>query len=238
MSTSPRRDPAAVSAAPPAQVDLGDLAVAQVVHDLRNAFLVLAGSAEYLSDFVPAGPGQERLIDLREQAAQNAAVAAQLLTAHALRRDRHPVDLNHVVTRCRATLAVTIARSHQLQVRLANEPLRVSARSGEIERILLNLVLNARDAMPGLGLVTIETAIERGFARLTVTDTGSGIAPHVQTRIFEPFFTTRGGPGLGLTSVAYTVQQLNGSVSMMPRTPGTSVRVLLPLASGPPTPFL
>jgi signal transduction histidine kinase len=116
----------------------------------------------------------------------------------------------------------------------------------ELERILMNLALNARDAMAGEGVLTIETAVvdpssneasevslPPSRAHLIVSDTGHGMTPEIRARMFEPFFTTKDyGTGLGLSSVAFTVRQLGGTVLVESKPGrGTSVSVLLPLAA-------
>jgi signal transduction histidine kinase len=131
-----------------------------------------------------------------------------------------------------------------LRLRLSPVTIPVVADALELERIILNLALNACEAVPGQGVVTIETAaafgessdpdegpLRRSHARLTVSDTGGGMAPEVKARMFEPFFTTREkGTGLGLSSVARTVRQLGGTV-LVDSEPGrgTFVSVILPL---------
>jgi two-component system, cell cycle sensor histidine kinase and response regulator CckA len=111
----------------------------------------------------------------------------------------------------------------------------------------VNLVLNSFDAIDAEGVITIETEAVRSpspsrvegmqqtpYARLTVTDTGCGVSPEVQARMFEPFFTTKeAGTGLGLSSVAFSVRQLCGSVSVESESVrGTSITVILPLNGG------
>ena len=117
----------------------------------------------------------------------------------------------------------------------------ISADIVQIERILVNLVLNAADAMPDGGALVIETALipvapgpggaKASQVQLTVTDSGAGMTPEVKGRIFEPLFTTKPrGTGLGLTSVAYTVRQLEGTIAVdSGPNRGTTVTVTLPL---------
>jgi signal transduction histidine kinase len=219
--------------------------VAQRVHDLRNEFLVIAACAEQIAELVPGGIGQQRLAELMRHAEEGELVSRQVLTSRPALRDRRLLNLNHVIMNAWTTFAAVIGH-RRVQLHLAGEPLRVVARIAEIERIVLNLVLNARDAVTGDGVVTIETAIERdaaadgeagprNSARLTVSDTGPGVPLHVQPRIFEPLFTTRdSGTGLGLSSVLYTARQLRGSVSVQSRRGDTRVTVLLPLAEAAP----
>jgi signal transduction histidine kinase len=135
----------------------------------------------------------------------------------------------------------------RIQVRMFLSPndVLVVAEFIELERIVFNLVLNSIDAITDEGVITIETEVVRNpsasrvegmqeapYARLTVWDTGRGVTPDVRARMFEPYFTTKDtGTGLGLSSVAFTVRQLEGSVSVVSEPGrGTSITVLFPLA--------
>jgi signal transduction histidine kinase len=139
------------------------------------------------------------------------------------------------------TLSRFLGERIQLRTRLSQEPVTVLSEPLELERILLNLALNARDAMADGGDLTIETDVADllplgqvtgepvPYAQLSVTDTGCGMTPDVEARIFEPFFTTRAtGTGLGLSSIAFTVRQLQGMVSVQSE-PGQGTRVTVHL---------
>src|SRR3982750_2000696 len=141
-------------------IDPGDLAVAQLVHDLRNQLIVIDACADQLADMVPAGLAQQRLDHLRQHAEQGLVLARHVLTATTPPEDRRPVNLNHAITRYWTTLALVMGPRHRLQLHLSSEPLRVVARTVELERIVLNLALNAREAIAGDGIVTIETSVE------------------------------------------------------------------------------
>ncbi len=209
-------------------IDLEDPAVAQLVHDLRNELTVILACVDDLAGFAASGQDQ-RVIALQRCAARALLLTRQLLTAEGvLSTARRPLDLNHVVVGAVETLSRVIGNRIRLRLRLSAEPVPVIAERLELERILLNLALNARDAMAGDGELTIETAVVgdsssgrmdsrhlRLSARLTVSDTGCGLTPEVKGRMFEPFFTTKeAGTGLGLSAVACTVRQLGGSVSV------------------------
>ena len=133
-----------------------------------------------------------------------------------------------------------------MQVRLSPDPVRVRIDPADLERILLNLVLNAREAIDGEGVVSIATeimplaTIDRmegqppgPYVRLCVSDTGRGMIQDVKARMFEPFYTTRAGrTGLGLSSVAFTVNRLSGTIAVDSKpSRGTVINVYLPLAS-------
>ena len=232
--------PAATFPGPP-KIDPGEFAVAQMVHDVQSQLAVMTGCADNL--LIAAGQADRQIAELHRCGEQATQLVRAVLTAGRLREVRRVLNLNDVITHASTMLSCVTGPWIRLQFRLADEPVRGFARIFEIERILLNLVLNARDAIAADGVITIETAygpapagstpdeadIGPG-ARLTISDTGSGMPQDLQARIFEPFFTTKeGATGLGLTSVAYTVQELGGTVGVSSRPGGgTSVVVVLP----------
>jgi len=235
---------ATASFKPTQNIDMGDLAVAQVVHDLRNQLTVMIACTEVISRLVPENQAEQDVAELRRCAERASMLTRELLMA--VRRPRGRVDLNDVVAGAAATISRLTGQKICVRVRLADGPIPVVADPLEIERIVLNLALNARDAMALGGVLSIETTVtttqsagrfdgmEPGpCARLSVSDTGCGMTPEVTARMFEPFFTTKSsGTGLGLSSVAFTVQQLRGTVSSTSHPGrGTCVEVLLPLAT-------
>jgi two-component system cell cycle sensor histidine kinase/response regulator CckA len=227
-------------------VDLTDLEIVQLVHDLRNQLTVMTSYVNAIRDGMAHGPAG-RLCEL-----QRSAEMAERLIDAVLTDGRRPqasahtfADLNEVVRRTGATLSHVEANAIGVRLDLWPEPLGVLAEPGALERVLLNLLLNAYDAMPNGGVLTIETAIARAgpeaiqdmrpglYARVTITDTGCGMTAEVKNRLFDGFFTTKPkGTGLGLRSVALTVQQLQGRISVKSEPKrGTSVTVMLPLAT-------
>jgi signal transduction histidine kinase len=224
--------------------DLGDLSVAQLLHDLRNQLTVMMGCAENLAPLVPNGEADQHLTELRQCVERASQLSRQLLIAARPRAARRRVDLNEAVAMVVRSLAPSVGDRLRVELHLCVGPVPVFAEVSELERILLNLSLNARDAMSGEGLLMIETAIaghsaglgdglgQQLHARLTITDTGIGLTPEAKLRMFEPFFTTKKtGTGLGLSSVAFTVRQLAGTI-VVDTQPGhgTSISVILPLA--------
>jgi two-component system cell cycle sensor histidine kinase/response regulator CckA len=229
------------------EIDLGDLSVAQLVHDLRTHVIVAIACADALADVVPEGAARRQLAELRRWAERASELARNLLTAARALSDRTALDLNRVLAPVAEALSLALGDRIRTRINLSIDPLLVVAERPELERILVNLVLNARDAIPRHGVVTIETGLMPGsvagrlegmppgpYARLIVSDTGSGLTPDLKRRLFEPFFTTRKtGTGLGLSSVAFTVGQLDGTISVdSEHGRGTSVSVILPLAPG------
>ena len=211
------------------RIDPGDFAIAQMVHDVQSQLAVMQGCTDNL--LVGSGQADRQIAELHRCGEHATRLTRAVLTASVPREVRRAVNLNEIITHASTMLSCVTGPWIRLQFRLAQEPVRVFARIFEIERIVLNLVLNAREAIAADGVITIETAAgaEPG-ARLTITDTGAGISAELQERIFEPFFTTKASAtGLGLTSVAFTVQQLGGTVTLNSRPGGgTSVVVVLP----------
>jgi signal transduction histidine kinase len=227
------------------RIDLGDLAIAQLVHDLQNRLAVTIGSAKRIRETVGASEAVPYIEDIQDAARLGMGLTRELLMSvrpHPIIRRR--VNLNEVVAGAAAMLKRVTDRNITLRLRLCDDPLPVCADVTEIDRILLNLALNARDAMERGGVLSIETgwvdpslhAIEGArrcsHVRLAVSDTGSGMTPEVRARMFEPFFTTKdSSTGLGLCSVSYTVQQLGGVVTVDTQLRrGTSVTIALPAA--------
>jgi nitrogen-specific signal transduction histidine kinase len=222
-----------------------------VAHDFNNLLTVILGFCELL--LADRDLGDPRRADITE--IQNAGTRAAGLTRQLLAFSRKQIieptllDLNVVVADMRAMLGRLIGEDVTVAVKLASAPVPVKADRGQIEQIVLNLAVNARDAMPKGGTLTIEAAnididqhnakthvsVEPGsYVVLSVTDTGTGMTPQVQARLFEPFFTTkeRGkGTGLGLATVQGIVTRSGGSVGVYSEVgKGTSLKVYFPRA--------
>ena len=221
-----------------------------IAHDVNNLLTVITGNLHFLSR---AGMDEARrrrhVINIQAAAERGAKLTGQLLAfARQQRLVPQPVDLNAVVTRLGAVMATTMGGMIRLDTALAASlwPARVDP--AQLELALVNLVINARDAMPAGGTVVIGTAnlsleapiLPAGppagdYVVLSVTDTGTGMAPGVVARAFEPFFTTKGpgrGSGLGLSQVHGFAHQSGGGVLIRSRPgEGTEVRVFLPRAS-------
>ncbi|MBW6437013.1 PAS domain S-box protein [Actinoplanes hulinensis] len=216
---------------------LGQLA-GGVAHDFNNLLAIILNYADFLTDEVTA-KGDKDLARIRNAAERARDLTGQLL----LFAKREPtqvetVDLNEVVGCSGELLRRSIAANIQLVCRRQPEPLPVRANRGHLDQILLNLIVNARDAMPDGGVVVMETdQPSGGNARLTVSDTGCGMTAEVRDRLFEPFFTTKPadqGTGLGLATVYGIVTDAGGQISV-DSSPGvgTTFQILLPLAPEP-----
>jgi two-component system cell cycle sensor histidine kinase/response regulator CckA len=223
-----------------------------VAHDFNNLLSVMLIAAESLADAIPReSPLREDVRDIRESAERGAALTRQLLSLG--RRDVHAprlVDINEVVRSVSKLLQRTIPPNISTTIACAKHPLIVLADAGQLEQVLMNLTINARDAMPDGGALRIETVVstldQEGAARigvdpgtyvcLVVRDDGMGMDEATRVRAFEPFFTTKGptqGTGLGL-STAYSIMKQAGGGIALESAPGrgTSVTMYLPRSRG------
>ena len=215
-----------------------------VAHDFNNLLTVINGFSELLAAELPeAHHGQASVQAIRE-AGQRAAGLTRQLLAFSRKAIVEPrvVDLNDVVEGTSRMLRRLIGEDIAMELTLAPAVGYVRADPGQLEQVLVNLVVNARDAMPSGGRLTIATrdvtapadaaAPDGRWVELSIADTGVGMSEEVRQRCFEPFFTTKGtgkGTGLGLSTVYGFVTQAGGRVSLE-STPGagTTFRVLFP----------
>jgi len=226
-----------------------------VAHDFNNLLTAIQGHAEVLAEVVAEdGPARADLDQIRRAAERAARLTNQLLT-FSRRQVLQPriLDLDAVIRDLAPMLRRLIGEDIALHVDTAAAHGYVKADPGQIEQVIMNLVVNARDAMPNGGRLGIGTRIVRvgedearqnahtrpgEYVLLVITDTGTGMDPETQARIFEPFFTTKElgkGTGLGLSTVYGIVQQSGGFIEVESRTGrGTSFSVYLPRAEGEP----
>jgi two-component system cell cycle sensor histidine kinase/response regulator CckA len=224
-----------------------------VAHDFNNLLMVISGYAEViLANLPPDHPLHEK-----GRAIQQAADRATTLTRQLLAFSRKQllelkiVDVNAIVQDMERLLRPLIGENVELVTVLAPEAAHTRADSGQLEQVLMNLVVNAKDAMPGGGKLTIQTqnilmdeSHRRGqqfirpgrYVMLSVSDTGTGMDKETQSRIFEPFFTTKEkgkGTGLGLSTVYGIVKQSGGYVMVQSEVgQGTSFQIYLPQVEG------
>ncbi len=222
---------------------LGQLA-GGVAHDFNNILTAIAGYAQVLQrDFATDDPRGEDVGEILRAAERGAGVTRQLLAfsrRHAL--ETEVLDLAVVVRELGPMLAQLLPRHLDLRLPSPEASAHVRATRAQLEQIVLNLALNARDAMPGGGTVTLDvrTALDHAGPRalLEVRDTGIGMPPDVRARAFEPFFTTKRkeqGTGLGLATVYGLVRQFGGEIELdSAEGLGTVVTIGLPLATAVP----
>ena len=218
---------------------LGQLA-GGVAHDFNNLLMVIKGHAELLRGAPGLTPRMERSCAEIDRSVERASSLTQQLLTFSRRQaiQRRLLDLNTVVRDTTKMLHRLVGDDIELEVLSAPGELPLFADAGMLVQVLLNLVVNARDAMPNGGRLRVETTEltheGRRCALLQVQDEGTGIDPAVVPRIFDPFFTTKEvgkGTGLGLATVFGVAQQHGGSVEVdggLGR--GATFRVLLPLA--------
>jgi PAS domain S-box-containing protein len=223
-----------------------------VAHDFNNLLMVIMGYAGSITDHLDAGDPVRKEAAEIIKAGNRAALLTRQLLAFSRRQVLEPkvLNLNSVIQDVKNMLGRLINEDIELMTDLDQELGSVKADQGQIEQVIVNLVVNARDAMPGGGVLTIKTAnidvdevyawahlpLPPGsFVRLEVTDTGIGMNAETQSHIFEPFFTTKEpgrGTGLGLATVHGVVTQSDGFiwVSSEPGH-GTTFEIFLPRVS-------
>ena len=222
-----------------------------VAHDFNNLLTAILGYSELLlAELAPDDPRRPDIKEI-ENAGRSAATLTRQLLAFSRKQDIEPslLDLDAVVAGMRLLVERLIGEDVRVVVRLGSESVSILNDRGQVEQIVMNLAVNARDAMPDGGKLTIETAlmeVDAQFARthvglkpgphvvLTVSDTGVGMTAAVQEHLFEPFFTTKEpgkGTGLGLATVHGIVTRGGGAVTVYSEVGvGTSVHVYFPRA--------
>lgn len=208
---------------------------AAIGHDINTLLQAISGRAEMASRRQQPGEAADMLADIMADCQRAARVVQQL------RELDQPTlsigveaDLSFVIDDLRPTLTALLGSSHQLETDLC-EQARVTARRGDIERVVINLVVNAKEAMPDGGLVVLRVLGSQARVLLEVSDAGKGIAPDQAARVFEPYFTTKDGrnSGLGLFAVQTIARRTGGVASIESSDSGTTVRVSWPAAAGP-----
>lgn len=226
-----------------------------IAHDFNNLLTVISGSTELLAMRLSAHDDEkthQHLLGIAK-AADKAASLTQRLLAFSRRQplDYRKTDINALIASLEELFARTIGETIMLQTDFSPGANVIHVDANQLENVLLNLALNARDAMPDGGVVTIRTARESlaerrdellpgDYAVIAVSDTGTGMDEATRIQAFEPFFTTKGvgkGTGLGLSMIYGFAKQSGGDVEIDSRPgEGTTVRVLLPVDRPAPSP--
>jgi PAS domain S-box-containing protein len=219
-----------------------------IAHDFNNLLMVISGYSEFLLERLGPDPALRGPAKEISSAAERATSLTRQLLAFSRKQMLTPkvLDLNAVITENLKMLTRLIGEDIDLVMIPGSELGAVKADPGQIEQVILNLAVNARDAMPQGGKLTIETAnvtLDEAYARLhapvqpgdytmlAITDTGVGMDGETQSRIFEPFFTTKGlkGTGLGLSTVYGIVKQSGGYIWVYSEPgKGTSFKIYMP----------
>ena len=226
-----------------------------IAHDFNNVLTVILGFGELLKLRIADDPKAVSDVDEIIRGAERASVLTRQLLTFARRQVIDPVnlDLNLLVTDLDKLLRKVIREDIRIRTTLAEKMPTIRADQGQVEQVLMNLSLNARDAMPGGGQLLVETQEEwvdeeyvkqypymkaGRYAVLSVSDTGIGMDEGTRDRIFEPFFTTKGpdkGTGLGLAVVYGVVKQHNGFIHVYSEPgKGTTFRIYFPAVDVPP----
>jgi PAS domain S-box-containing protein len=225
-----------------------------IAHDFNNLLTAIRGNAELMSHRVKRDPSMAAEVDEILHASDRAASLTRQLLAFSRKQVLQPValDINEIIAGVSRMARRIIGTDVQLRLELAESICQVLADPAQIEQVLLNLLVNARDAMPSGGNITVETqnvvlspsapeVVQAGiapgsFVMLSVTDDGIGMDQATQARIFEPFFTTKEtgrGTGLGLSTVYGIIRQSGGAITVeSERGQGASFRVYLPAVAG------
>ncbi|HUX49407.1 MAG TPA: response regulator [Spirochaetia bacterium] len=225
-----------------------------IAHDFNNLLTIIMGYSKLLKESLQNNDGApgELLGDV--DGILKAATKSAELTRQLLAFSRHQVmqpvviSLNRILSEVERMIRRLLTENITIQISLTNEPCRIYADQGQIEQVLLNLAVNAKDAMPNGGNITIRSGIEQvdsrrktvtgviepgPYAVLRVQDTGTGIEPEILPRIFDPFFTTKGvgrGTGLGLSTVYGIIAQSGGKIDVVSILgKGTLFLIYLPL---------
>jgi len=220
-----------------------------VAHEFNSIMTAIIGQSELLlTDLPPGDPLCRNATEIRT-AAERAAILTRQLLAYGRKQILQPkiIDLNAVLTGMESTLRHLVGRGTDVRITPAAGLKAVKADAGQIEQVIMNMVMNASDAMPNGGKLTLETAnvtlaeeytsgfpdLKAGeYVMLAITDTGTGISEEVKGRIFEPFFSTKAighGTGLGLSTCYGIIKQSGGHIGVYSEPGrGTTFKVYLP----------
>jgi CheY-like chemotaxis protein len=226
-----------------------------IAHDFNNLLAVIMGHSDLIKSVLRKGDALAHDVEQIRRASERAASLTRQLLAFSRRQFLQPqvIDVNTLVGNLATMLHRLIGEDIQLDLRLDPAAGRVSADPGQLEQVVMNLTVNARDAMPQGGQLTLETGpamLDHAFVmahpgssagahvRLSIRDTGCGMGPEVLSHLFEPFFTTKEpgrGTGLGLSTVYGIVKQHRGYIDVQSEPgQGSTFSVYLPRVDAKP----
>jgi signal transduction histidine kinase/CheY-like chemotaxis protein/HAMP domain-containing protein len=224
-----------------------------IAHDFNNILTVITGAVEIIADGVNDRPELHMVAKMIDEAVDRGADLTHQLLSFARKQPLEPreISVNAMVQDAARLLRPTLGEQVQIEARLAADPWPAMADPAQLSSALLNLAVNARDAMPSGGKLTLETAnvvldeayaaqhseVNAGpYAMIAVSDTGQGIPAAIRDRVFDPFFTTKAigkGTGLGLSMVYGFVKQSGGHIKIYSEEGyGTTIKIYLPRAEG------
>ena len=227
-----------------------------LAHDFNNLLTIITGNLHTLRDKLPAHQGYEEHLEPALSAARRGTELIRRLLTFSRQQplEPAPVEVGALVHGMSQLLSRSLTERIDIKLELPTEKLHALVDPHQLENALLNLAINARDAMPDGGILTISLATRHvspslallvevpagDYVQFDVSDTGTGISPELMPRLFEPFFTTKAfgaGSGLGLAMVYGFIRQSGGNIRIL-STPGkgTNVRFIVPMSDSPPPP--
>ncbi len=222
-----------------------------IAHDFNNILSAVLGYAEILRDEIPEDEKLIKSVDIIEQSAKRGASLAQKIL-NVTRKEKLQLkmsDINLVVEETLELLKRSIPKDIEIKAKLRRDIPEIRMDPGQIQQVIMNLIINARDAMPEGGTITVTTDMvgaengaangvkgESGFVKVSVSDTGAGISKDMQSKIFDPFFTTKEqgrGTGLGLYIVHSIITNHGGYINLYSEPGrGTRFNIYLPVLQG------
>jgi nitrogen-specific signal transduction histidine kinase len=223
-----------------------------IAHDFNNILTVIVGSIDFLHDGLADRPHLAAMAKMIDEAATRGGELTQQLLAFARKQPLQPrdTDLNALVASAEKLLRPTLGEQVEIEIALAQDAWPALIDPGQLTNALINLGINARDAMPNGGQLTLETrnvVLDEAYAKenadvtpgpyvmIAVSDTGTGIPSEIRDKVFDPFFTTKAsgkGTGLGLSMVFGFIKQSGGHIKIYSEVGhGTSVKMYLPRAT-------
>ena len=227
-----------------------------IAHDFNNMLAAILGNLEMLGDHLKGNASARRSLDIASRAASRAAELTHRLLAFSRQQHLEPqaIDLREALRGIHGLLQTTLTEAVEMEMQISEDLRQIWADPAQLESAILNLAINARDAMPEGGRLVIESTnadldedyagehdevVPGSYVMLTVSDNGRGMPSDVRERAFEPFFTTKEvgeGTGLGLSTIYGFVKQLGGHVTLYSEEGhGTCVKLYLPVAAASQT---